>query len=151
MSAELLDDRDHLPPPDVTPRGFQDSVSRNESLSSPEVLRRLDCSEERTREDRFHPSVLHGSRMSDLSALNSTGLELQAKASPRGRQDQPCPGTISPELGTHSTHSPGSISASDNLSMLDSMDADKVGGKSVAKVSTHTHTHTLNLSHLSGA
>uniref|UniRef100_A0A4W5QWV3 Pericentrin/AKAP-450 centrosomal targeting domain-containing protein n=1 Tax=Hucho hucho TaxID=62062 RepID=A0A4W5QWV3_9TELE len=111
---------------DVTPRGFQDSVSRNESLSSPEVLRRLDCSEERTREDRFHPSVLHGSRLSDLSALNSTGLELQAKASPRGRQDQPCQGTISPELGTHSTHSPGSISASDNLSMLDSMDADKV-------------------------
>ncbi|XP_045553644.1 pericentrin isoform X2 [Salmo salar] len=111
---------------DVTPRGFQDSVSRNESLSSPEVLRRLDCSEERTREDRFHPSVLHGSRLSDLSALNSTGLELQAKASPRGRQDQSCQGTISPELGTHSTHSPGSISASDNLSMLDSMDADKV-------------------------
>ncbi|XP_052355300.1 pericentrin-like isoform X4 [Oncorhynchus keta] len=111
---------------DVTPRGFQDGVSRNGSLSSPEVLRRLDCSEERTREDRFHPSVLHGSRLSDLSALNSTGLELQAKASPRGRQDQPCPGTISPELGTHSTHSPGSISASDNLSMLDSMDADKV-------------------------
>ncbi|XP_055764487.1 A-kinase anchor protein 9-like isoform X2 [Salvelinus fontinalis] len=111
---------------DITPRGFQDGVSCNGSLSSPEVLRRLDCSEERTREDRFHPSVLHGSRLSDLSALNSTGLELQAKASPRVRQDQPCPGTISPELGTHSTHSPGSISASDNLSMLDSMDADKV-------------------------
>nr|XP_046179306.1 LOW QUALITY PROTEIN: pericentrin-like [Oncorhynchus gorbuscha] len=111
---------------DVTPRGFQDGVSPNESLSSPEVLRRLDCSEERTREDRFHPSVLHGSRLSDLSALNSTGLGLQAKTSPRGRKDQSCPGTISPELGTHSTHSPGSISASDNLSMLDSMDADKV-------------------------
>ncbi|XP_041760284.2 pericentrin isoform X1 [Coregonus clupeaformis] len=111
---------------DVSPRGFEDGVSRNESLSSPEVLRRLDCSEERTREDRFQHSVLHGSRLSDLSALNSTGLELQAKASPRGRQDQPCPGTISPELGTHSTRSPGSISASDNLSMLDSMDADKV-------------------------
>ncbi|KAJ8003709.1 hypothetical protein DPEC_G00151130 [Dallia pectoralis] len=111
---------------DVSPSGFQDSVSRDASLSSPEVLRRLDCSAERTREDRFHPSFLHGSRLSDLTALNHTGLELQANAFTKGRQDHPGPGTISPVLGTHSTRSPVSISASDNLSMLDSMDADKV-------------------------
>ncbi|XP_034145545.1 pericentrin isoform X3 [Esox lucius] len=111
---------------DVSPSGFQDSVSRNASLSSPEVLRRLECSEERTRDDRFNPSFLHGSRLSDLTALNNTGLELQVNASLNGRQDQPGLGTISPELGTNSTRSPVSISASDNLSMLDSMDADKV-------------------------
>ncbi|KAL1021956.1 hypothetical protein UPYG_G00020370 [Umbra pygmaea] len=111
---------------DGSSRGFEDSVSRDASLSSPEVLRRLDCSEERAREDRFQPSVLHGSRLSDLTALNNTGLELRQKASPEGMQENPGPGTISPQLGTHSTRSPGSISASDNLSMLDSMDADKV-------------------------
>ena len=105
--------------------------SRDEaSLSSPEVLRRLECSEDRTR-DRFHASVLQGSRLSELSALNTTtGLDLpQGKASTRARMmEQPRSRTITPESVSRSTRSPGSTSASDNFSMACSLDVDKVCG-----------------------
>lgn len=104
------------------------SVSRDEaSLSSPEVLRRLECSEDRIQE-RFHASVL-GSRLSELSALNSTSLDLpKVKTSPRVMMEPPHSRTITPDPATQSTHSPGSMSVSDNFSMLDSLDADKVCG-----------------------
>uniref|UniRef100_A0A3B5B329 Pericentrin-like n=1 Tax=Stegastes partitus TaxID=144197 RepID=A0A3B5B329_9TELE len=95
------------------------------SLSSPEVLRRLECSEDRIPE-RFHNSVL-GSRLSELSVLNSTGPDLpQVKYSPRVVMEPPHSRTITPDPVTQSTHSPGSLSVSDNFSMLDSLDADKV-------------------------
>ncbi|XP_042292883.1 pericentrin isoform X3 [Thunnus maccoyii] len=113
---------------DISHRAFEEvvSVSRDEaSLSSPEVLRRLECSEDRLPE-RFHASVL-GSRLSDLSTLNSTGLDLpQVHTSPRIVMEPPHSRTITPDPATQSTHSPGSLSVSDNFSMLDSLDADKV-------------------------
>ncbi|XP_026170864.1 pericentrin isoform X4 [Mastacembelus armatus] len=101
------------------------SLSRDEvSLSSPEVLRRLECSEDRIPE-QFHMSVL-GSRLSDLSAL-STGLDLpQVKSSPKVVMEPPHSRTITPDPPTQSTHSPGSVSVSDNFSILDSLDTDKV-------------------------
>ncbi|XP_039994200.1 pericentrin isoform X3 [Xiphias gladius] len=112
---------------DISQRAFEDvvSVSRDEaSLSSPEVLRRLECSEDRIQE-RFHASVL-GSRLSELSALNSTSLDLpKVKTSPRVMMEPPHSRTITPDPATQSTHSPGSMSVSDNFSMLDSLDADK--------------------------
>ncbi|KAG7229208.1 hypothetical protein INR49_013151 [Caranx melampygus] len=113
---------------DISHRAFEDivRVSRNEaSLSSPEVLRRLECSEEGVPE-QFHASGL-GSRLSELSALNSTGLDLpQVKTSPRVVMEPPHSRTITPDPATQSTHSPGSVSVSDNFSVLDSLDADKV-------------------------
>ena len=101
--------------------------SRDEvSLSSPEVLRRLECSEDKIR-GGFHTSLLQGSHLSELSALNCTGLELHPnKASTRGRPDPSRSRTITPEPTTLSTRSPGSVSASDNFSMLGSLDPDKV-------------------------
>ncbi|XP_028995899.1 pericentrin isoform X2 [Betta splendens] len=113
---------------DIPYNAFMDivSVSHGEnSLSSPEVLRRLDCSEDRLPE-RFHASVL-GSHLSELSALNSTGLNVpQIKTSPRVVMEAPHSRTITPEPATQSTRSPGSVSMSENFSMLDSLDADKV-------------------------
>ncbi|XP_068574033.1 pericentrin isoform X2 [Cebidichthys violaceus] len=116
------------PQKDISHTAFEDvvSVSHDEaSLSSPEVLRRLECSEDRIPE-RFHASAL-GSRLSDFSALNSTGLDLhQIKTSPRVVMEPPHSRTITPDPPTQSTHSPGSVSVSDNFSMLDSLDTDKV-------------------------
>ncbi|XP_054469221.1 pericentrin isoform X2 [Anoplopoma fimbria] len=112
---------------DISHRTFEDSVSvsRDEaSLSSPEVLRRLECSEDRIPE-RFHASAL-GSRLSDYSALNSTGLDLHhVKTSPRVVMEPPHSRTVTPDPTTQSTHSPASVSVSDNFSMLDSLDTDK--------------------------
>lgn len=117
---------------DISHRAFEDvvSVSRDEvSLGSPEVLRRLECSEDRLPE-RFHASAL-GSRLSELSALNSTGLHV--KTSPRVEMEAPHSRTITPEPATRSSHSPGSMS--DNFSMMDSADTDKVNNR------TPTCTH----------
>lgn len=104
------------------------SVSRDEaSLSSPEVLRKLECSEDRIPE-RFHTSVLD-SRLSELSALNSTGVDLlHAKTSPRVVMEPPHSRTITPDPAPRSTQSPGSVSLSDNFSVLDSLDTDRVCG-----------------------
>ncbi|XP_029937869.1 pericentrin isoform X2 [Myripristis murdjan] len=122
---------------DISQRVFEDAVcvSRDEaSLSSPEVLRRLECSEDRIPEG-FHTSVL-GSRLSEFSNLNSTGLDLpHAKTSPRVHMEPPHSRTITPDPATQSTHSPGSVSVSDNLSMLDSLDADKVHGSETLDLS----------------
>ncbi|XP_069008664.1 pericentrin isoform X2 [Embiotoca jacksoni] len=116
------------PHKDISQRAFEDvvSVSRDEAtLSSPEVLRRLDNSEDRIPE-RLRTSAL-GSRLSELSGLNSTGLDLpRVKTSPRVVMEPPHSRTITPEPATLSTHSPGTMSVSDNFSMLDSLDADKV-------------------------
>ncbi|XP_067335427.1 pericentrin isoform X2 [Channa argus] len=113
---------------DISHTGFLDivSISRDEtSLSSPEVLRRLECSEDRLPE-QFHASVL-ASRLSELSVLHSTGLDLlQVKTSPRVVMELPRSRTITPEPATETTQSPGSVSISDNFSILDSLDADKV-------------------------
>ncbi|XP_065822477.1 pericentrin isoform X2 [Labrus bergylta] len=108
---------------DISHIAFEDGVSVDASLSSPEVLRRHECSEDRIPE-RFHTSVL-GSRLSEISALNSTGLDIPpVKLSPRVVMEPPLSRTITPDPVTQSTHSPGSMS--DNLSMVDSMDTDKV-------------------------
>lgn len=111
-------------------RAFEDvvSVSRDEaSLSSPEVLRRLECSEDRIPE-HFHASVLD-SRLSELSALNSTGVDLpHAKTSPRVVMEASRSGTITPDPAPRSTQSPGSVSLSENFSVLDSLDTDRVRG-----------------------
>jgi len=102
------------------------TVSHDEaSLSSPEVLRRLECSEDRIHE-RFHTSVLD-SRLSELSGLNITGVD-HVRTSPRVIMEPPHSRTITPEPATQSTHSPGSLSVSDNFSVLDSLDVDKVCG-----------------------
>ncbi|KAM3870972.1 pericentrin [Diretmus argenteus] len=112
----------------ISPREFEDAVydSRDEaSLSSPEVLRRLERSEDRIPE-QFHASVL-GSRLSELSALNGTDPDLpQTKTSPRVGMEPLHSRTITPDPATQSTQSPGSVLASDNLSMLDSLDIGKV-------------------------
>ena len=102
------------------------SVSRDEaSLSSPEVLRRLEYPEDRIPE-RFHNSVL-GSRLSEISALNSTGLDpTNVKISPRVVMEPPRSRTITPDPALQSSQSPGSVSMSDNFSVLDSLDTDRV-------------------------
>ncbi|XP_011617110.2 pericentrin isoform X3 [Takifugu rubripes] len=113
---------------EILHRGFENvlSVSREEaSLSSPEVLRRLESSEDRIPEC-IHASVL-GSRLPEISALNSPGLDLpHAKTSPRVVMETPCSRTITPVPDPQSTNSPGSVSLSDNFSVLDSLDTDRV-------------------------
>ncbi|XP_034381587.1 pericentrin isoform X4 [Cyclopterus lumpus] len=124
---DTLHQQQGYPQKDISHRAFEDvvSVSHEASLSSPEVLRRLECSEDRIPE-RFHVSAL-GSRLSEFSALNCTGLDLhQVKTSPRVLMEPPHSRTITPDPATRSTHSPGSVSVSDNFSMLDSLDTDKV-------------------------
>ncbi|KAK7904188.1 hypothetical protein WMY93_016795 [Mugilogobius chulae] len=102
---------------------FEEVISSSHgdiSLSSPEVLRRLDC-------DRFpehlHTSVLE-SHLSELSALNTSALDLHpAKPSPRVLMEPTHSRTITPEPVSRSSHSP--ISGS-NYSTMDSLDTDKV-------------------------
>ncbi|XP_017559158.2 pericentrin isoform X1 [Pygocentrus nattereri] len=104
---------------------FLEGLSRDASLSSPEVLRRLDCSEER-------PSRLHASHLSELSALRNTSLDLGTKPSPmeRDRNELKRPLMLPPETDPPSTRSPTasprSLSVLENLSVIDSLDADKV-------------------------
>ncbi|XP_026874492.2 LOW QUALITY PROTEIN: pericentrin [Electrophorus electricus] len=98
---------------------FLEGLSRDASLSSPEALRQMDCSEER-------PSHLHASRLSELSAL-----ELGAKPSPAERRSRPRrPPAPPPDAEPPSTRSPSlstrSLSVSENLSVLDSLDTDKM-------------------------
>uniref|UniRef100_A0A1A7WF04 Pericentrin n=1 Tax=Iconisemion striatum TaxID=60296 RepID=A0A1A7WF04_9TELE len=116
------------PQRDGSHRGFEDALSgsRDEaSLSSPEVLRRLDCSEDRIRE-RFQTSALD-SRLFELSGTNNTSLEPpQAKTSPRVAMEPPRSRTITPDPETQSSHSPNSLSGSDNFSVLNSVEAEKV-------------------------
>lgn len=118
---------------DTPHEAFEDivSLSRDEaSLSSPEVLRQIECSEDRIPE-RFHISVL-GSRLSDLSALNCTGVDLpHVKTSPRVLMEPPRSRTITPDPAPQSSHSPASVSVSDNLSMLESLDTDRVCGRTL--------------------
>ncbi|KAM9842917.1 pericentrin [Aulostomus maculatus] len=113
---------------DISHQAFEEAVTvyRDDlSLSSPEVLRKLECSEERIPE-RFQTSVL-GSRLSELSTLNSTGLDFhQVTNSSKVVMETPYSRTITPDPATQSTHSPVSVSVSDNFSTLDSVDADKV-------------------------
>ncbi|XP_061599182.1 pericentrin isoform X2 [Cololabis saira] len=112
----------------ISHRSLEDVVagSREEaSLSSPEVLRRHECSEDRIRE-RFHTSVFD-SHLCQLSGLNSTGLDPpKIKASPKIIMESPHSRTITPDPATQSTHSPGSLTVSDNFSLPDSLGADKV-------------------------
>uniref|UniRef100_A0A3B3DGS5 Pericentrin n=1 Tax=Oryzias melastigma TaxID=30732 RepID=A0A3B3DGS5_ORYME len=105
---------------------FSDTVALNEaSLSSPEVLRRLQCSEDRIPE-HFHTSVLD-SHLSGLSGVNSPGLDPpKVKISPRVVMEPLQSRTITPDPSTQRTHSPGSLSVSDNFSLVDSIDAEKV-------------------------
>ncbi|XP_032355881.1 pericentrin isoform X2 [Etheostoma spectabile] len=128
QQQDTLPHQQGYPQKGISHRAFEDivSVSHDEaSLSSPEVLRRLECSEDRIPE-RFHTSVL-GSRLSEFSALNSTGLDLpQVKTSPRVVMEPPHSRTITPDPATESSHSPGPVSVSDNFSMLDSLNTDKV-------------------------
>lgn len=100
--------------------------SLSASLTSPELLRRLERSEE-------HPTHLHASHLSELDETQ----ELHAKPSPMDRErpharqtfiqaeetDQPS--TLSP--------SPCSLTVSEHLSVLDSLEAEKVN--------IHSHSH----------
>lgn len=108
---------------------FLDGLSRDSSLSSPEVLRRLDCNEGPL-------SHLHASHLSDLSGLRNTSLELSSKHSPvdrieRNQLKQPLMPPPETDLAStrSPTASPRSLSISENLSVLDSLDADKVNGR----------------------
>ncbi|XP_062853797.1 pericentrin [Trichomycterus rosablanca] len=112
---------------------FLDGLSPDTSLSSPEVLRRLDCSE-------GPHSHLHASHLSELSGLRNTSLELTSRHSPverieRNQHKRPlmlpsetdAPSTRSPSASPRSpSASPRSLSISENLSVLDSLDTDKV-------------------------
>lgn len=113
---------------DISHAAFKDTLaaSRNEAfLSSPEVLRRLECSEDRIPE-RFHTSVLD-CHLSGLSGLNSSGLDPhKVKISPRVVMEPLQSRTITPDQSTQRTHSPGSLSISDNFSLVDSIDAEQV-------------------------
>lgn len=112
---------------------FIDAPSLSASLSSPEVLRRLECSEE-------HPSRLHASHLSELSALHDASLELHSKPSPMDRERQHTRQTFTQPLETDrpSTHSPSpcSLTVSEHLSVLDSLDAEKVN-----MLSDHRYRH----------
>ncbi|KAI2663332.1 Pericentrin [Labeo rohita] len=105
--------------------GLSRDPSLSASLSSPEVLRRLDCSEER-------PSRLQVSHLSELSALHNASLELHSKPSPmeRDKERPHARQTFIPpsEEAPPSSHtaSPCSLTMSEHLSVLDSLDADKV-------------------------
>uniref|UniRef100_A0A671KT57 Pericentrin-like n=1 Tax=Sinocyclocheilus anshuiensis TaxID=1608454 RepID=A0A671KT57_9TELE len=105
--------------------GLSRDPSLSASLSSPEVLRRLEYSEE-------HPSRLHVSHLSDLSALHSASLELHSKPSPMERDKErpharqtfiPPSEEVPPSIHTGS---PCSLTVSEHLSVLDSLDADTV-------------------------
>uniref|UniRef100_A0AAQ4QNG3 Pericentrin/AKAP-450 centrosomal targeting domain-containing protein n=1 Tax=Gasterosteus aculeatus aculeatus TaxID=481459 RepID=A0AAQ4QNG3_GASAC len=124
---DTLDHQEAYLPKDISHRAFEDVVSESRdeaSLSSPEVLRRLECSAHRIPE-RFHASALD-SRLSELSGLNITGLDLHhVKTSPGVVMEPPHSRTITPEPATQSTHSPGSVSVCDHLSTLDSLGTDK--------------------------
>ncbi|CAL1575748.1 unnamed protein product [Knipowitschia caucasica] len=105
---------------------FEDVISSSHddvSLSSPEVLRRLECSLDRFPE-RLHTSGLE-SRLSELSVLNNTsGLDLPpVKPSPRVLMEPAHSRTITPEPVSRSSHSPVSGS---NYSTMESLDTDKV-------------------------
>lgn len=117
-----------IPLSDILHRGFENvlGASREEaSLSSPEVLRRHECSEDRIPEC-FHASVLN-SRLSEISALNSPGLDFpHVKTSPRVVMETLRSRTITPAPDQQSTNSSGSVLLSDNLSVLDSLDTDRV-------------------------
>ncbi|XP_061553374.1 pericentrin isoform X3 [Phycodurus eques] len=110
---------------DVSQRAFEDVVSiysDNTSLSSPEVLRHLECSEV-VLQEQFHASTL-GSRLSELSALELD--HPRVIKSPGVAMDPPISRTITPDPTTQSSHSPRSLSISDNFSVVDSVSADKV-------------------------
>ncbi|XP_055068411.2 pericentrin isoform X2 [Misgurnus anguillicaudatus] len=116
--------QDHHPKQD---HQFLDGLSRDPSASlfSPEVLRRLEYSEE-------HPSRLHVSHLSELSTLRNASLEIHSKHSPMERDREMPHGRQSfvppAETDPPSTHSPSpcSLTVSEHLSALDSIDADKV-------------------------
>ncbi|XP_061824099.2 pericentrin isoform X2 [Nerophis lumbriciformis] len=112
-------------PNDISQRTFEARVivyRDDAELSSPEVVRHLERSEEVFR-DQLHDSVL-GSHLSELSALNTTDLEhFRANKSPVVPMELPFSRTITPDLATQSSHSPRSLSFSDNL---DSVGASKV-------------------------
>ncbi|XP_016364291.1 A-kinase anchor protein 9-like [Sinocyclocheilus rhinocerous] len=105
--------------------GLSRDPSLSASLSSPEILRRLDCSEER-------PSHLQVSHLSELSALHNATLELHSKPSPMEREkERPharqtfIPPSEEVPPSTH-TASSCSLTVSEHLSVLDSLDANKV-------------------------
>ncbi|XP_035264581.1 pericentrin isoform X3 [Anguilla anguilla] len=99
--------------------GFLSLLSHERSPPSPEILRKLDCSEEPA-------AVFHASRLSELSGLHNSSLDLHIKGSPVGRASSQPPELLSPELEPPSSCSPDSIAASGSLSALDSLDAQKV-------------------------
>ncbi|XP_077396087.1 pericentrin isoform X2 [Festucalex cinctus] len=110
---------------DVSQRVFGDVVRLNRdntSLSSPEVLRHMECSEDFLQEP-FHASTL-ACHLSELSALD-LGLP-QVNKSHMVEMEPPLSRTITPEPTTQSSHSPRSLSISDNFSVVDSVSADKV-------------------------
>lgn len=116
------------PQKDIPRRVFENAVTiscDDVSLSSPEILRKLETCEDRLPE-QFHTSIL-GSRLSELSVLSSTGFDLhQVKPSPRVVMEPSHFQILTPDLATQSTHSPASVSISDNFSVIESLDTDKM-------------------------
>ncbi|KAM8833844.1 pericentrin [Synchiropus picturatus] len=108
------------PQKDTSLHSFRDVLCDGTSLNSPEVLRKMDVSAERFL-GPSHSLVLG----SCLSELYSVGLDNPSvHNSPRVVLESPHSRTITPDPETQSTHSPRSVS--DNYSVLDSLDADKV-------------------------
>ncbi|KAM9786838.1 pericentrin isoform 2-T2 [Syngnathus typhle] len=110
---------------DLSQRALEDVVRLyrdNTSLSSPEVLRHLERPEEFFQE-QFHVSAL-GSRLSELSVLDQD--HVRVNKSPVVAMEPPLSRTITPDLTTQSSHSPRSLSVSDNFSIVDSVGEDKV-------------------------
>ena len=125
---------------------FVSSVGAS-SLCSPEVLRRPDASMDERGAVHLH-TISHLSELSGLQPerrldlLHHRGGGSTHSSPSRSISMPPQPDT-EPERRTASSssgsiRSPTSLCASDNLSMLDSLDADKVRGQ---RPHTHTHTH----------
>ncbi|KAM8917072.1 pericentrin isoform 2-T2 [Spinachia spinachia] len=124
---DTLDHQEAYLRKDISHRAFEDgvTVSHDEaSLSSPEILRRLECAAHRIPE-QFQASALD-SRLSEFSGLNITGLDLHhVKTSPRVVMEPPHSRTITPEPATQSTRSPGSGSVCDHFSTPESLGTDQ--------------------------
>ncbi|XP_077477528.1 pericentrin [Stigmatopora argus] len=108
---------------DVSQICFEDAVSA--SLSSPEVMRHMECSRDLLQE-HLYPSIL-GFRLSELSTLELVHSDPGLDKSPTLAMEPPLSRTITPALTRQSSHSPRSLSLpSDNSSIADSAGGQKM-------------------------
>ncbi|XP_057715000.1 pericentrin isoform X2 [Corythoichthys intestinalis] len=112
---------------DISHSSFEDVVSAcrdTTSLSSPEVMRHLECSKDLPKE-HLHTSIL-GFRLSELSTLDLVHPDPGVSKSSVVAMDAPFSGTITPDPMRPSSHSPRSLSISENSSIVDSAGVQKV-------------------------